>query len=88
MGTKILYVKTQKKLYWLLRRTLIFYLILAAELKNDFNMNPYDAFLSNKMLNGEVMATVWHINNLKVPHKDPFEIKRLICTCRLCVERT
>ena len=36
-----------------------------------FDLNPYNACVANKTIN-ELQATiVWHIDNLKISHKDP-----------------
>ena len=70
-----LYVKVHKALYGLLRSALLFYLKLVGDLKRfGFVLNPYDPCVANKDINGEQMTVVWHIDNLQVSHKDPFEI--------------
>ena len=39
-------------------------------------MNPYDPCVANKIVNGEQMTVTWHINDLKLSHKDKCEIKK------------
>ena len=33
-------------------------------------VNPYDPYVANKIVNGSQCTVVWHINDLKVSHKD------------------
>ena len=39
-------------------------------------MNPYDACVANKDINGKQMTVTWHVDDLKVSHEDPFEITK------------
>ena len=47
-----------------------------------FKINPYDPCVANKVINGEQLTVVWHVDDLKVSHKDknvvsPFCVKML-----------
>ena len=71
-GKKVLYVKLKKALYGLLKSALLFYEKLSQDLiENGFTLNPYDPCVANKMVNGEQMTVIWHVDDLKVSHKDP-----------------
>ena len=35
-----------------------------------FKINPYDPCVLNKMVNGHQMTIYWHVDDLKVSHKD------------------
>ena len=35
-----------------------------------FVINPYDPCVANKMVNGHQMTVCWHVDDLKVSHKD------------------
>ena len=73
----MLYVKLQNKLYGLFCIALLFYLKLVTDLKiNGFSQNPYNPYVENKLVNGEMIKVVWHANDIKVPHKDPFEVNK------------
>ena len=49
-GTAILYVKTQTALYGCLRRALLFYNKLVADLEGDgFVLNPYDSCVATRL---------------------------------------
>jgi len=77
-GKPVLYVKMYKALYGLLRSALLFYKKLVVDLEAyGFEINPYDPCVANKTVNGKQMTVVWHVDDLKVSHKDDFEITRL-----------
>ena len=37
----------------------------------DFKINPYDPYITNKMVEGSQMTVMWHVDDLKIFHKDP-----------------
>ena len=77
-GEPMLYVKLLKALYGLLRSALLFYKKLAGDLVNmGFEINPYDPCVANKEVNGSQMTVTWHVDDLKVSHKDPAEVKQI-----------
>ena len=74
----MLYVKLLKALLGLLKSALLFYKKLAGELVSmGFNINPYDQSVVDKIVNGTQMSVTWHVDNLKVSHKDPIEVLKL-----------
>ena len=76
-GTAMLYVTMNKALYGLLASALVFYKKLVAELKAyGFKVNPYDPCVSNMDINGSQMTVFWHVDDLKVSHKDTFEVTK------------
>ena len=36
-----------------------------------FIVNPYDPCVANKVINGEQFTIIWHVDDLKLSHKDP-----------------
>ena len=67
----MLYVRLSKALYGMLRTALLFYKRLRSDLENmGFEVNPYDPCVANKMVNGHQMTIYWHVDDLKVSHKD------------------
>ena len=55
----------------------MFHLKLATDLKNNgFSINPHDLCVAKNWLRGGVITVVRHVKNLKVPHKDPFEVTK------------
>merc|ERR1711933_326410 len=66
-----------KALYGLLRSALLFYKHLVAALeKYGFKVNPHDPCVANADINGHQMTVTWHVDDLKVSHKDPQEITK------------
>ena len=77
-GGTLLYVKMQRALYGLLRSALLFYLKLVKDLEDfGFTINPFDPCVANKTVNGSQMTVTWHVDDLKVSHKDSLEITKL-----------
>ena len=55
----------------MLRAALLFYKRLRSDLDHmGFGINPYDPFVANKIVNGHQMTICWHVDNLKLSHKD------------------
>ena len=45
--------------------------------KYGFEINPYDPYVANKMIDGKQMMVLWHVDDLKVSHVDPWDITKL-----------
>ena len=74
----ILYVRLSKALYGMLRAALLFYKRLRSDLDNmGFEVNPYDPCVANKMVNGHQMTVCWHVDDLKVSHKEESAVTAL-----------
>ena len=55
----------------MLRSALWFYKRLRSDLENiGFRINPYDPCVAKKMVNDHHMTICWHVDDLKVSHKD------------------
>ena len=64
-----------KAVYGLLRSALLFYKKLRAQLEQmGFEINPYDPCVANKTVGGSQMTVTWHVDDLKVSHKDPVAV--------------
>ena len=69
----ILYVKLNKALYRFLQSVLLFYKKLREELEDEgFKINDYDPCVAHKDINGHKMIVTWHVDDLKVSHRDPY----------------
>ena len=78
-GEPILYVRLSKALYGLLQSALLFYRKLRTELEDfSFAVNSYDPCVVNKMANGSKMTGSWHVDDLKIYHKDSLEMTKFI----------
>ena len=57
---------------------LLFYLRLAIYLINNvFVINPYDLWVAKKLVKRKARTVVWHVDNLKVSHKELFEVTKI-----------
>ena len=75
----MLYVRLSKALYGLLQSVLLFYRKLRSELEGfGFEVNPYDPCVANKMINGSQITVTWHVDDLKISHKDSREVTKCI----------
>ena len=63
----------------MLKSALLFYKKLRGELEDmGFEVNPYDPCVVNKIINRTQMTVRWHVEDLKVSHKDPMEVTKFI----------
>ena len=70
-GHAMLYVRLSKALYGVLRAALLFYKRLRSDLENmGFEVNPYNPRVANKMVSRSQMTICWHVDDLKVSHKE------------------
>ena len=69
----------KKAIYGMLQSALLFYKKLRGDLEEQgFKVNPYDPCTANKMINGAQCTVVWHVDDLKVSHRDPKVIDKFI----------
>ena len=74
-----LYVRLLKELYECLQSVLIFYNQLVSYpgfLR--FELKPYDPCVVNSKINVQRLTVVYHIDSLKVSHKYPKEVTKLL----------
>ena len=78
-GKAVLYIRLQKKLYGCLKIVLLFYEKLVGDLEAyGFRINPYNPFVSNKMLGGRHLTVCWHMDDLNISCVDANEVKKMI----------
>ena len=46
-----------------------------------FEVNPYDPCVANKLINGSQMTVTWHMDDLKISHKDEKEVTEFLKIC-------
>jgi Reverse transcriptase (RNA-dependent DNA polymerase) len=74
-GEQVLYVRLLNALYGLLKASLLFYKKLVKDLEGiGFVLNPYDPCVANKMIGGSQMTLCWHVDDMKISHKDPLAV--------------
>jgi hypothetical protein len=75
----ILYVKLQKALYGCLRSALLFYEKLVRDLTSKgFKISQYGPCVANKLVNGEQFTLTGHVDDIKMSHKEPNEVTKII----------
>ena len=82
-GESMLYVRMLKAMYGLLRSALLFYLKLVEDLRADgFVLNEYDPCVANKMVSGSQMTVTWHVDDLKMSHKNDMVLLEFVTYLR------
>ena len=75
----ILYVQLKKALYDCIHSALILYRKLKGKLEDfGFLINPYDACIDNKWVNGTHITVTRHINDPKISHKEAGDVTKII----------
>jgi hypothetical protein len=75
----LLYIKLTKAIYSLLKSALLFNRKFINELKSyssPFVINPYDPFVAHATVSNKQMMVTWHVDDLKGPHTDPFQVTK------------
>lgn len=68
---KFMYIKLNRALYGKILGAKLFFNKLSSELlKLGFEQNSYDKCTWNKMVNGEQLTVVFHVDDLKALHKE------------------
>jgi hypothetical protein len=71
-GKLVLYVELLKALYGTLRAALLFWKLLSSKLVLwGFEINPYDWWAANKMIDRKQYTVLWHADGLKISHLNP-----------------
>ena len=68
-GRPVLYLHVRRAIYGMLQSALLFYEKFLADLKEyGFVPNPYDPCVANKIVDGEQMTIVWHVDDVMAMH--------------------
>ena len=74
----MLYVRLSKKLYGMLRAALLFYKRLRSCLEDKGSViKDYDPCAAKYMADGAQMTVFWHVDDLKISHRDEEMISAL-----------
>jgi hypothetical protein len=66
-----------------LKASLLFYKKLTADLLSiGFELNPYDPCVANKMVGGSQMTLCWHVDDMKISHKEVYAVDDMILWLR------
>jgi hypothetical protein len=78
-----IYCKLTVALYGTLKAALLFWIKLTKSLKaRGFTINPYDWCIANTMINRKQCTIVWHVDDLKISHKDPKVVDQVIASLK------
>jgi Reverse transcriptase (RNA-dependent DNA polymerase) len=78
-GRPVLYLQLKKALYGCVKSALLWYDLFANTLKDmGFELNPYDACVANKLINGKQYTVVWYVDDNKISHVDPNVVSEVI----------
>ena len=78
-GRKVIYVRCKKAIYGTLNAAILAYTKLTNNLTEwGFTMNPYDACVWNKTIDGEQMTVLFHVDDGLVTHVDPGRVTEFI----------
>ena len=68
----VVYVVLHRAIYGMLQSAIWFYKQWQADLEGQgFVVNPYDPCTANKIVDGEQLTVVWHVDDAKVSHVNP-----------------
>ena len=80
-GQAYIFCKVNVAIYGTLKAALLFWKKLSQSLKiRGFVINPYDWCIANKDINGSQCTIVWHVDDLKISHKDPAVVDEIIAS--------
>ena len=66
-------------IYGMIQSSLLFYKKLRKDLESEkFEVNSYDPCVANKIINGNQMTVSWHVDDLKVSHKESKFVEEFI----------
>ena len=78
-AVKVVYLKLQKALYGTIKAARLFFDNLSSTLSDmGFTPNPYDICVTNKIINDTQCTITWHVDDLKISHKDPTVVSNII----------
>ena len=78
-GNTVMYVTLNKALYGIMQAALMFYRKLVSDLNEfGFTCNPTDPCVANKIVNGEQLTAIWHVDDVKLSHKDPAVVTHMV----------
>jgi Reverse transcriptase (RNA-dependent DNA polymerase) len=78
-GKITLYVEALKAIYGTLQAALLYYKKWVKDIKSvGFVINPYDPCVANKMIKRLQFTIVWHVDDVKISHKDTRELDKFL----------
>jgi hypothetical protein len=82
-GGPLIYCNLNVALYGTLKAALLFWKKLSESLRmQGFTINPYDWCIANKMVNGKQCTIVWHVDDLKISHRESRVVDGIIAALK------
>ena len=70
-GKKVLRLIIHRAIYGLVQSPMLWYKKWRADIEaQGFKVNPYDPCVANKKVNGLYLTLLWHVDDVKISHKD------------------
>jgi hypothetical protein len=87
-GQKVLYVCLLNTLYSIMKAALLYYQRFVQDLLSiNFIINPYDPCVANKFVKHKQLTVVWHVDDLKVSHRNPAIVTKMADWLKATYER-
>ena len=87
-GQKVLYVRLLNALYGIMKAALLYYQRFVQDLLSiNFIINPYDPCVANKFVKHKQLTVVWHVDDLKVSHRNPAIVTKMADWLKATYER-
>jgi Reverse transcriptase (RNA-dependent DNA polymerase) len=78
-GKQVLYLQLKKALYGCVKSALLWYELFTGTLQDmGFVLNPYDACVANKIIDGTQCTIVWYVDDNKISHVKPSVVSMVI----------
>jgi hypothetical protein len=75
----VLYLQLKKALYGCVKSALLWYDLFANTLQDmGFVLNPYDACIANKIIDGTQCTIAWYVDDNKISHRDTKVVSKVI----------
>jgi hypothetical protein len=80
-GKLVIYLRLTKALYGCIKSAMLWYDLFSTTLEGmGFEINPYDACVANKMVDGKQCTIVWYVDDLKVSHMSEKVVRDILKT--------
>ena len=78
-GQPVFYIWVLNALYRLMKAALLYYQWFIADIKSiQFELNPYDPCIANKIVNKKQLILLWHMDDIKILHMDEQVVSNII----------
>ena len=80
-GKRVLCIKVVRDIYGCIQSAFLWYNLYANTLNHmGFDINPYENFISNKMINRNQFTIGWYVDYNKISHKEAKVVDNMLTT--------